>query len=142
MRKSNVMYFDPLHGILRVYNIVGRFDDTVAGYGSRKRGHVLRARDGFAKQDVRATQTPGVKFPGVAPADLVLAKRRVVETRDTHRDVPCSRIDRTGDLTNVMHELHASRMTQILFYFYFFFLPITNSAGSYLINEIEVQKTR
>lgn len=61
----------------------------------RKRGHVLRARDGFAKQDVRATQTVGIKFPGIAPAGLVLAKRRVVETRDTHRDVPCSRIDRT-----------------------------------------------
>lgn len=33
---------------------------------SRKREHVLRARNGFAKQDVRYDTDTGVKFPGIS----------------------------------------------------------------------------
>jgi len=52
--------------------------------GSRKRGHVLRARNGFAKQDVRHDTDTECKISRyIAPAGLVLSKRRVVETRNT-----------------------------------------------------------
>lgn len=61
------MYLDPSHGkVLRIYNIV--LGSMIYGYGLRKREHVLRATDGSAKQDVRATRTLGVKFPGIAPS--------------------------------------------------------------------------
>jgi len=87
----------------------------IYGYGLRKRGHVLRARDGSAKQDVRATRTLGVKFLGIAPShpgeepccgNKDMPRHGVPYIRAHHRHID-------GDLTNVMYEHHVFRMTQI-----------------------------
>lgn len=79
----------------------------IYSYGLRKREHVLRATDGSAKQDVRATRTLGVKFPGIAPS------RPGEEPCCGNKDMPCRAVfthiastSIDGDLTNVMYEHH------------------------------------
>lgn len=99
----------------------------------RKRGHVLRARDRFTKQDVRATQT-GRKIsryhanrpcPG---KETCCGNKGYTVTCRAH-----------ASIARWSHEHHArashfSNDAQILFYIYFF-LPITSSAKSYFINK-------
>lgn len=84
-RNALPLYLDPLHEAVLCICYIAELDDTVTG-GSRKRGHVLQARDGFAKQDVRATY--GCKISRIASS---CGEESCCENKDT-ASVPCSRI--------------------------------------------------
>lgn len=86
----------------------------IYGYGLRKRGHVLRARDGSAKQDVRVTRTLGVKFPGIAPSrpgEEPCCGNKDLPHRAVFMHIAGTSID--DDLTNIMHEPQTLRMTHV-----------------------------
>lgn len=77
----------------------------IYGYGLWKRGHVLRARDGSAKQDVHATRTRECK---ISRYRAVSSWRRAVLWKQGYA-VPCRATSIDDDLTNIMHGLHVFR---------------------------------
>lgn len=88
----------------------------IYGYGLRKRGHVLRARDGSAKQDVPRDTDAGCK---ISRYRAVSSWRRAVLWKQGYAVPYCAvfmHIAGTSiddDLTNIMHEPQTLRMTQV-----------------------------